>query len=385
MQYVNFRGDKLSRLGFGAMRLPLTTDNDADIDEEAVYDLLQRLFEGGVNYIDTAYAYHLWQSEVVLGRCLKRFPRDSYYLADKFPGHEVRKTWDPEAIFEEQLTKTGHEYFDYYLLHNVCEGSLGVYLDEQWGIVDYIMQQKKAGRVRHVGFSTHGSLDVVTRFLDAYGDQMEFCQIEMNYVDWTLQNAKALYELLIERGIAVWVMEPVRGGALASLPSEFEAEMKRLRPDESIASWAFRWLMDMPDVAVILSGMSNEEQVLDNLKTFSDNRPLSAEERALLDRVVDELLDMVPCTACRYCCGHCPQELDIPKLISLANELRFKATVNIGMRIDGMDEGKRPAACLNCGECTKMCPQGINIPEVLAELDEGYQKLPKWADLRSYD
>ena len=217
MLYVDFKGDKLSKLGLGTMRLPVIDGDMGNIDVDATRAMINRAFEGGINYFDTAYAYHLQNSELVVGPLLKEHPRESYFLADKFPGHEIRSSWNPAAIFEEQLEKTGHDYFDYYLIHNVYENSVNVYLDPQWGIVEYLIAQKEAGRIRHLGFSTHGHLDVVSRFLAAYGSRMEFCQIQLNYLDWTLQDAASLYALLRGRDIPIWIMEPVRGGALAQV------------------------------------------------------------------------------------------------------------------------------------------------------------------------
>jgi predicted aldo/keto reductase-like oxidoreductase len=216
MIYKEFQGKQLSMLGFGAMRLPV--DGNGTIDEEQVKRMAAYAMENGVNYFDTAYPYHGGESERVMGRVLSAYPRESWYLATKYPGHQILSTgYNPAEIFEEQLCKCGVEYFDFYLLHNVYEKSMETYLDPQWGIIDYFKEQKRLGRIRHLGFSTHAATPGLEKFLDACGDDMEFCQIQLNYLDWTLQDAASKYELLAKRGIPVWVMEPVRGGKLAAL------------------------------------------------------------------------------------------------------------------------------------------------------------------------
>ena len=280
MFYRDFQGMKLSALGFGAMRLPVIGGDDGRIDEASVLRMVDTAMQNGINYYDTAWGYHGENSELVMGRALGRYPRDSYYLATKFPGYDPSNWGKVEEIFERQLEKLGVEYFDFYLFHNVCEMNIDAYLDDgKYGIYSYLMEQKRNGRIRHLGFSCHGAIDVLKRFLDAYGENMEFCQLQLNYLDWTFQNGREKVELLGERGIPVWVMEPLRGGKLASLAPEDEEKLKALRPDEEIPAWAFRFLESIPSVTVILSGMSNEEQLEKNLKTFEEDRPLSEEEQ----------------------------------------------------------------------------------------------------------
>lgn len=376
MIYRNFQDKNLSLLGFGAMRLP---EKDGVIDEETLKEMMDHAIANGINYFDTAYPYHGGQSERVLGRLLKHYPRESFYLATKFPGHQISDSYDPSAIFEEQLEKCGVEYFDFYLLHNVCESSIATYQDPQWGIIDYFKEQKRLGRIRHLGFSSHGRLDNLRKFLDKHGDDMEFCQIQLNYLDWSLQNAKAKYELLTERNIPVWVMEPVRGGKLVNLPETDIEKLKNLRPDASAASWGFRFLMGLPNVGMILSGMSNMEQMTDNVKTFSSDRPLSDPETELLFEIAEGMKDSVPCTACRYCCDGCPQGLDIPTLISVYNETKISAGGILSMYFESLPEDKRPDACIGCGLCTHSCPQQIDVPQVMKDLAETVAKLPSWS------
>ena len=377
MIYQQFQDKQLSMLGFGTMRLPLLADG-VTIDEQQVAEMTAYAIEHGVNYFDTAHPYHQGNSERVIGRVLKNYPRESFYLADKYPGHQIASSYDPAATFEEQLEKCGVEFFDFYLLHNVYEKSVEVYMDPQWGIVDYFLEQKRLGRIKHLGFSTHGSVAMMETFLNYCGKDMEFCQIQLNYLDWTLQDAKAKCELLAKWNIPVWVMEPVRGGKLATQSEDIEAQLKALRPDESIPAWCFRWLQGIEGVTMVLSGMSNMAQMVDNVKTFEAPKPLTAEENALLMDVAEQLKNAVPCTACRYCCDGCPMGLDIPALLAIYNDLKVTPTFLLGMRVEALPPEKRPDACIGCGACMSICPQNIHIPEALADMAEILKGLPSW-------
>ena len=371
MLYRDFKGLSLSRLGFGAMRLPCVDGSDATPDQDAVNEMVDYALAHGVNYFDTAWGYHGGQSEVVLGRALARHPRESYYLADKFPGYDLSNMGRVKEIFEEQLRKTGAGHFDFYLFHNVCEMNVDGYLDPANGILDYLLEQKRAGRIRHLGFSAHGAIPVMERFLEAYGKEMEFCQIQLNYLDWEFQDARGKVDLLRKRDIPVWVMEPVRGGKLARLGEKDEARLAALRPDERPVAWAFRFLQGIPEVTVTLSGMSDFEQLKENVQTYSEERPLSEEELAALMDIAHEMgaQGTVPCTACHYCTSHCPMGLDIPHLLSLYNQLVVtgKGDFIAPMALSALPEDKRPAACIGCGSCAAVCPQQIDIPGTLAD------------------
>ncbi len=374
MIYRDFQDIRLSALGFGAMRLPVLDGDDGRIDEEAALRMVDTAMKNGINYYDTAWGYHDENSELVLGKALARYPRESFYVATKFPGYDPSNWGKAEEIFERQLEKLGVTYFDFYLFHNVCEMNIDAYLDdEKYGIFSYLMEQKKNGRIRHLGFSCHGDLPVLTRFLDAYGDHMEFCQLQLNYLDWTFQNGREKVEILNKRNIPVWVMEPLRGGKLAKLAPEHMARLKALRPDEEIPAWAFRFLTSIPSVTMILSGMSNEEQLEKNLATFSEDKKLSEAEMKELMDVADRMLSVgtVPCTACHYCVSHCPQGLDIPNLISLYNEHVYTGGGFIApMALAALPEEKQPQSCLGCRSCEVVCPQQIKISEVLADFSE---------------
>ena len=370
MIYREFQGLKLSALGMGAMRLPVMDGDDSRIDEEAAKAMVDYAMSQGVNYYDTAWGYHGGQSELVMGRSLKKYPRDSFYLATKFPGYDLSNMDKAEKIFEKQLEKCGVEYFDFYLFHNVCEMNIDAYLDPKYGIHEYQMRQKENGRIRHLGFSAHGSYDVMRRFLEAYGKDMEFCQIQLNYLDWKFQDAENKVKLLDEYRIPVWVMEPLRGGKLASLAEEDEAKLTALRPEEKIPAWAFRFLQSLPEVTVTLSGMSNMEQLQENIRTFGEERPLNEEERQTLLDIADGMVKKiaVPCTACHYCVSHCPQGLDIPHLLSLYNEHSFTGGGFIApMALSAISKDKWPSACIGCRSCEAVCPQQIKISEVMAD------------------
>lgn len=379
MIYKEFQDLKLSSLGLGAMRLPTVDDSPtAEIDEAQVKEMVAYAIEKGINYFDTAYGYHEGKSEVVIGNALREYPRDSFYIADKFPGYDLANMDKVEEIFEEQLKRTGLDYFDFYLFHNVCELNVEQYIDEKYGIMDYMLKQKELGRIKHIGFSAHGRLDVMKKFLDAYGDKMEFCQIQLNYLDWKLQEADKKVELLNEYNIPIWVMEPLRGGKLVNLSEENNAKIKAIRPNETNASMAFRFLQGIDGVTVTLSGMSNMKQLEENIETFSESKPLSDEETAALMEVADSMLDILPCTACRYCISHRSCNLDIPNLLFMYNELKFSNGFITQMGIGAMPEDERPAACIGCRACEQVCPQQIKISEVMTDFVERMNQPIAW-------
>ncbi len=370
MIYRDFQDMRLSGLGMGAMRLPVIDGDDSRIDEIRTQAMVDYAMEQGVNYYDTAWGYHDGHSETVMGKALSRYPRESYYLATKFPGYDLSNMDKVEEIFEKQLEKCGVGYFDFYLFHNVCEMNIDAYLDEKYGIYEYLMKQKAAGRIRHLGFSAHGNLDVMKRFLDAYGKDMEFCQIQLNFLDWTFQGAKEKVELLKEWNIPVWVMEPLRGGKLAKLAAEDEKALKALRPEENIPAWAFRFLQSVPGVTMVLSGMSNLQQMQDNIHTFAEDKPLTEKEMDTLLQIADGMVKKIvlPCTACHYCTSHCPQTLPIPELLALYNEHCFTEGGFIApMALSAYPQEKLPSACIGCRSCEAVCPQQIKISEAMAD------------------
>lgn len=388
MIYKPFRDLQLSHLGMGNMRLP-TVGERGPIDEKKAREIIEYAYANGVNYFDTAYRYHNGESESFVGKVLSQYPRDSWYLASKMPGHMMRYSngkleftgyltghtmSSPAEIFEEQLEKCGVDYFDFYLLHNLCETSYDFYTDEDLGVVEYLLEQKKAGRIRYLGFSAHGSAETIENFLNWKKGCFEFVQIQLNYVDWLLQDAKRKYEVITSHGLPVMVMEPVRGGRLASLSEEANARLRRARPNDSIASWAFRFVQSLPGVQVVLSGMTTMDQLKENIALFSKDDPITETENEILQKEIESLVNLVPCTACRYCCEGCPQNLDIPKLISLYNEVNLLTPFALGLSLGAMKAEEMPAACIACGACKEVCPQNIDIPDVLARFAAALSK-----------
>ncbi|MDE7248945.1 MAG: aldo/keto reductase, partial [Lachnospiraceae bacterium] len=273
-----------------------------------------------------------------------------------------------EEIFEKQLEKCQTGYFDFYLFHNVYEGNIDAYLDPKYGILEYLLKQKENGRIRHLGFSAHGSAEVIQRFLESYGQHMEFCQLQLNYMDWHFQNAQEKTAILQKAGIPIWVMEPLRGGKLAKASEELASAMQSLRPEETVPGWAFRFLQSIPGVTMVLSGMSNMEQLKENIATYGTDEPLSSEELDMLVKYADEETKKggLPCTACHYCTSHCPKELPIPELIALYNEHKITGGGFIApMAVGSMPEEKRPANCISCRSCEQVCPQQIKISEMM--------------------
>ena len=392
MIYKNFKDTniKLSTLGMGGMRLPQTTSGQ--IDEAKATKLIERAQSGGINYYDTAYFYHSGQSEKFLGRVLGQFPRDSWFLANKLPGNmltyeggklrlevsgfgmESKTPAGPADLFEYQLELCGVDYFDFYLLHNVSETTYGLYTNDELAITEYLAAQKAAGRIRHLGFSSHGRAETIESFLKyletrGLGGAMEFCMIQINYLDWILQEANKKYDVLTKRGLPVFAMEPVRGGKLAALPQKAADMLKAARPHASQASWAFRHLQSLENMGVVISGMSTMEQLEENLATFSATEPLTTQETDLLNRVVESLAERAPCTGCRYCIAGCPVGLDIPLLLTMYNEAGFDVMWTIRAALSALGD-KKPAACIDCGQCNPLCPQNIDIPKALAHFNK---------------
>lgn len=368
MIYSNFQDIKISSLGMGCMRLPVVNGENSKIDMQATKEMIAYAMEKGINYYDTAGGYHSGMSEPVMGEILSEYPRDSFFVATKFPGYDQSLVGKVEEIFERQLERLRMDYFDFYLFHNLCEGNIDAYLDPKLGIYDYLMEQKRRGRIRHLGFSAHASLHTMKRFLEAYGKDMEFCQLQINWFDWDFQNARAKVELVQSYGIPIWVMEPVRGGSLATLAPEYEEKLRALRPDATMAEWAFRFVQSIDCVKVTLSGMSNFDQLKENIETYSESKPLSETEMATVLEIAQDKISRtaLPCTSCRYCTDHCPQELDIPAIIKLYNE---HACSGAPVSLDAFDNGKRPSACIGCRSCEEVCPQNILISEMMSELD----------------
>ena len=376
MYYNDFKDIKLSALGLGCMRLPVIDGDDSRPDKEQVQAMVDYAMANGINYYDTAWGYHAGNSETVIGEALSKYDRDSYYLASKFPGYDLANFDHIEEIFEKQLEKCRTDHFDFYLFHNVCEMNIDKYLDDEIGLMDYLLKQKEAGRIKHLGFSCHGTFETMHRFIQKYWMHLEFCQIQLNYLDFEFQEAKYKVEALNNLGMPIWVMEGLRGGKLAKSCLGAEKMLEKSHPEYTPANWAFGFLESIPGVTMILSGMSNMEQLQQNVEFFDFKRTISDDDIASLltaahFSVTGKEAGTVPCTACRYCTTHCPKELDIPWLMSLYNEHAYSEGGFIApMALASLDKDKLPSACIGCGSCAKVCPQQIDIPGVMKKFTE---------------
>ena len=366
MIYREFMDKKLSALGLGCMRLPTVDGQYGNIDKEATAKMVAYAMENGINYYDTAWGYHEKNSETVMGEILSQYPRHSFYLASKMPGFGPEHWENKEEIFETQLKKCRVDYFDFYLFHCVFEDNIDGFLDPKYGIVEYLIRQKEAGRIHHLGFSCHGKLPTLKRFLERVKGHVDFVQIQLNWMDWELQDAKGQVEMIRSYGLPVWVMEPVRGGNLANLPEMFQNRLRAVHPDWTDPQWAFRFLQGIDDVTMILSGMSNMEQLQQNIATFRESRPLTGQERQLLIGIAGEMnfSNTLKCTGCRYCTGKCPRELAIPDLIKRYNKYIFSGKLNM----DGAKEKEVPLDCIGCRSCEEACPQNIKIADMMADM-----------------
>ncbi len=372
MIFKSFKEMQISTLGLGCMRLPTVDGKDQQIDRDKTAHMIDYAIEQGVNYFDTAWGYHGGNSEGVVGECLAKYPRNKFLLASKFPGYDLSNMDKIDVIFPEQLKRCKVDYFDFYLFHNVCEMNIDAYLDPKYGIRDYIMKQKADGKIKHVGFSVHGNIDTTRRFLEAYSEDIEFCQIQLNYLDLTFQNAKAKLKLLREYNIPVWVMEPVRGGKLASLSDAYMSQLQKHR-QISPAEWAFRFIQSIPEVTLTLSGMSSFEQLQDNIRIFSEHKPLDLDETNTLLSIADDMVKnrILPCTKCKYCLSHCPKELNIPYLLKLYSDSTFTGgAFTQPSALKRLTDDKLPSACIGCRSCEAVCPQGIKISEVFADFTD---------------
>jgi len=362
MIYKPFQNIKLSALGMGAMRLPMLDEDH--IDYEKAHEIFDRAYAGGINYYDTAYVYQDGDSERCLGQWIVKHPRDSFYIATKF---NVNANPDYEAVFEEQLARLQTDHIDFYLIHCVQERNVDKYLES--GAIAYFQKQKELGRITYLGFSSHAKPDTLARFADY--THWDFAQIQMNYFDWQNGTTAQEYEILASRNIPIMVMEPVRGGRLASLTPEVENMLRNAHGNWSVASWALRFVRSYPQVQVILSGMSNTEQMEDNLRTFSEEGGLNEADMALLMEAGRRFKRQVqvPCTECRYCTPECPMQINIPAYLKVYNSFK----VNGPGALYGLEKVESTGSyrdCIGCGACTGHCPQNIDIPGIMAALKE---------------
>ena len=370
------------RLGFGLMRLPLLNpDNPANIDVEQVKQMVDTFLERGFTYFDTAWMYHSFQSENVVKEALvDRYPRDSYTLATKLHAGFIKTKEDRDKVFEEQRRKTGVEYFDYYLLHDIGFDHYKTYTDLD--CFRWLMDKKEKGLVRHIGFSYHDNAELLDKVLTEH-PEFEFLQLQINYLDWESEGiqSRKCYEVAEKHHVPVIVMEPVKGGTLANVPDAATKMFKEYHPDMSVPSWAIRFAASHENVALVLSGMSNMEQLLDNLSYMDELVPLNEEENALIRKAVEIINSTIeiPCTGCSYCTDGCPMNIAIPKYFSLYNadkqEIKTKGWMpqqEYYSRLTGTF-GKA-SDCVACGQCEDVCPQHLPVIDYLQKVAEHFEK-----------
>ena len=361
-------GKEISRLGYGGMRFPKNGD---EVDMDAAVQLLRKAYEMGINYFDTAMVYHKGESEKIFGKAFEPYPRDSYLIADKMSIWLCSDEEDMKARFYNQLKTLKTDYIDFYLVHSLNRNHYKKVKDLH--CVEFLQQMKQEGKIKHLGFSFHDTYQVFTQILNDY--TWDFVQIQLNYLDWHNQGAEQLYRELERRNPPVMVMEPVRGGYLATIDSERAKPCLELEPQRSIASWAIRWVESLPQVAVVLSGMSDLQQLEDNVATMTHFEPMNEQELAAIDRVVEEIrkVNEIPCTGCRYCMD-CPMGVDIPEIFSIYSQYKIfgKEKAFVQDYEEVVEHGNGAEHCVRCMACTTKCPQMIAIPDKLEMIAKLY-------------
>ncbi len=375
MNYREFNQDKasVSLLGYGLMRMP--TDASGEIDYERAKALVDAAYKSGVTYFDTAYGYHGGKSELFAAKALADYPRESYLLADKMPLWSAETPEDVDKIFENQLNKCNTEYFDFYLVHAMNKDIFEKV--KRLGVYEKLAARKAAGQIKRLGFSFHDSTAVLCEVLDAY--KWDFVQLQLNYFDWSYQDAKGQYEAVTSRGLQVIVMEPVRGGSLVSLTPETDGMLRAARPDRSVASWAMRFAAHLDGVLCVLSGMSDEAALADNIASLSADELFTDEDRDLAFKAAEIMLKSktVPCTACDYC-AVCPRGIAIPKLFKMYNDYSVGGDKSwFEQSYNKLTPEEKPFNCIGCGACSARCPQHIDIPAELAKIDRATKELQK--------
>ena len=372
-------GKEISRLGYGGMRFPKNGD---EVDMDAAVQLLRKAYEMGINYFDTAMVYHKGESEKIFGKAFEPYPRDSYLIADKMSIWLCSDEEDMKARFYNQLKTLKTDYIDFYLVHSLNRNHYKKVKDLH--CVEFLQQMKQEGKIKHLGFSFHDTYQVFTRILNDY--TWDFVQIQLNYLDWHNQGAEQLYRELERRNLPVMVMEPVRGGYLATIDSERAKPFLELEPQRSIASWAIRWVESLPQVAVVLSGMSDLQQLEDNVATMTHFEPMNEQELAAIDRVVEEIrkVNEIPCTGCRYCMD-CPMGVDIPEIFSIYSQYKIfgKQKAFVQDYEEVVEHGNGAEHCVRCLACTTKCPQMIAIPDKLEMIAKLYAQ--KKAELEAVE
>ena len=372
-----FEGKKL---GFGLMRLPLTDANDkGSIDIEALKEMVDTFMEQGFTYFDTAWMYCAFKSENAVKEALTdRYPRDRYTLTTKLHASYLKTKEDRDRIFEEQRQKTGVDYFDYYLIHAIDQELYSIY--NEMDCFNWLIEKKKQGLVKHIGFSYHDSAEFLDQVLTEH-PEMEFVQLQMNYLDWEsaeVQSRKC-YEVASKHGKPVIVMEPVKGGILADVPAEVRESFAAYHPDLSVPSWAIRFVASLDNVAMVLSGMSNMEQLMDNISYMKEFVPMNAEETELVHKAAEMIKDSIaiPCTGCSYCTEGCPMQIAIPDLFRVYNKSKRGEITDVEANEEYRkltESGGKARECLACGQCQVACPQHLEIINYLKDVAKCMEK-----------
>lgn len=366
----------MKKLGFGCMRLPILDNDDAKIDIEQFKKMVDKFIGCGFTYFDTAFMYHKDQSEKAVNEAVvKRYPRNAFTITTKLPVKDIHTPEDNEKIFNIQLNRLGVDYVDYYLIHALNNERFNSIKDLKLGTFEFMQKIKAEGRAKHIGFSFHDSADVLDKILSEIGDWVEFVQLQLNYLDWDSDRVQSrkCYEVCKKYNKQIIVMEPVKGGTLASLPQNARKYLDELDPKASSASYAIRYAASLEDVYMVLSGMSNYQQLEDNVSFMEDFKPLNDEEHMAIDKVVDSLktASTIACTGCKYCEENCPSNINIPEIFKLYNSSffsngdyeRITKEINMGKASD----------CLKCGACEAVCPQGLKIRDLLEDCKEKFE------------
>lgn len=367
-----FKDLEVPLLGFGCMRLPMTKDNEIDMIE--LDKMVDYSMEYGANYFDTAYMYVNGQSEIAMGKTLNRYKREEYILADKSPIYKMRNKEDVRKTFEEQCKKCQVDYFDFYMCHNINKNTVDIYKNVD--MYEELSKLKQEGKIKYLGFSFHGTPDILKDVVKEH--KWDFCQLQINYLDWDVVKAHEQYEIVQAEKIPVIVMEPLRGGGLVNLSDKAMDKLKSLYPNATPAEFGLRWAASRQNVITVLSGMSNLQQVKENVETFLNYKDMDADEEKAADEIAKIIQSQgeINCTACKYCLEVCPRNINIPAAFALYNQ--YKVTNNkmlFSIYYDTLAESEKPEQCIKCGLCSKNCPQNLQIPELLSKISDEYKKI----------
>lgn len=366
-----YRDIEVPLLALGCMRLPM---RNGEIDQQELDRMVDYCMEHGANYFDTAYMYVDSKSEFAIGKSLKRYKREDFILADKSPIYKMKTREDVREIFEEQLKKCQVEYFDFYMCHNINKNTVDTYRNV--AMYDELVKLKKEGKIKYLGFSFHGTPDILREVVKEH--KWDFAQLQINYLDWDVVKAKEQYDIVQAEGIPVIVMEPLRGGGLVNLSDKALAKLKEHYPDTTPASFGLRWAASRKNVVTVLSGMSNLQQVKENIQTFIDYKEMTEDEIKVADEIskIIQSQGEINCTACKYCMEVCPRGINIPAAFALYNQYKVsKSKMSFTMYYDTLSESEQPDACIKCGLCNKNCPQNLDIPALLTKIADEYKKI----------